>query len=109
MLLVRAQLTLADDRSLDGFVTPQHEADPESLGIMQPSVFLPSGIRCDFWDGMYKRPEERRKSLYAEMGDDPARIFPIRFRAEEGLATGRVAGSIPGFCWCPKDRVQVYY
>jgi hypothetical protein len=108
MFLVRARLTLADGRVFDGFITPQHESEKMSLGAIQPQLFLPSGVRCDFWDGMFKRDVEHRKAMYDELGDDPATIFPIQFAAEKRLATGRVTGSIPGFSWCPRDKVKVY-
>jgi hypothetical protein len=108
MFLVRAKLTLADGRVLDGFVTPQHDSEKVELGTIQPQLFLPSGIRCDFWDGMFKRDAKERKGLYDELGKDPMAIFPIKFAAERRLAKGHVAGSIPGFSWCPKDKVQVY-
>ena len=108
MLLVRAKMTLADGRSLDGFITPQHDGEPLHLGTIQPQLFLPSGRRADFWDGMFKRPGDRRDIVYSELGDDPGSIFPIQFRAVDGLATGQVSGDIPGFCWCPEDKLEVY-
>ena len=108
MFLVRATFKLADGRVLDGFVTPQIDSEPVDLGIIQPQVFLPSGTRSDFWDGMFKREAKARQIVYLELGKDPKAIFPIRFAAEEGLAMGQVAGSIPGFCWRPKNKVEVY-
>ncbi len=109
MLLVRAKMTLADGRILEGFFTPQSKKETLSLATMQPQLFLPSGKRCDFWDGMFKRPAGERKLIYQELGKDASAIFPVHFSAEKGLATGRVAGSIPGFCWCPKSKVEVYH
>jgi hypothetical protein len=110
MLLVRAKLTLADGRSFDGFCAPQHEDEPLHLGTIQPQLFLPSAERCDFWDGMFKRTDEDRLRVYQGLGEsNPAKVFPIRFAADPGLATGHVAGSIPGFCWMPKDEVKVYH
>ncbi len=108
MFLVRAKLTLADGRVLEGFVTPQIDNEPVDLGTIQPQVFLPSGTRSDFWDGMFKRDAKERKALYDELGKNPKTIFPIKFAAEKGLAKGHVSGSIPGFCWRPKNKVQVY-
>ena len=67
------------------------------------------GALGSFWNGAYKQKDEHRRVLYDELGDDPRKIFPIRFAAEPGLATGQIAGSIPGFCWQPKDKVEVYY
>ena len=108
MLLVRAMLTLADGRVLPGFVTPQFESQPLDLGTIQPQIFLPSGRRDSFWDGIVKRDPKRLKAFYAELGEDPRAIFPIQFAAEKGLAKGQVAGSVPGFCWSSKDKVKVY-
>jgi hypothetical protein len=109
MFLVRAKLIPADGRVLHGFVTPQSASEVISLGTIQPQIFLPSGTICSFWDGMFKRDAEARNILYAELGEEPGAIFPIVFAAELGLATGHVSGSIPGFCWCPKDKVEVYH
>ena len=108
MLLVRATLTLADGRTLPGFVTPQPDAEPPDLGLMQPQAFLPSGIRCDFWDGMFKRDPKERAVFYEELGHTPASIFPIAYAADSGLATGHRNGTIPGFCWRPRNAVKVY-
>ena len=108
MFLVRAKFTLAEGRVLDGFVTPQIGAKTLDLGIIQPQLFLPSGTRNDFWDGMFKRDTESRKAIYTELGKDPKAIFPIQFAAEKGLAKGHVTGSVPGFCWRPKNKVEVY-
>ncbi len=108
MLLVRAQMTLADRRSFAGFITPQHDSEPLHLGAIQPQLFLPSGTRTDFWDGMSKRTDQRRDIVYAELGRDRSAIFPIQFQAYDGLATGHISGEIPGFCWCPADTIEVY-
>jgi hypothetical protein len=58
---------------------------------------------------MFKRPDKERKAIYRELGMNPKSIFPIQFAADKGLARGQVRGSIPGFCWLPKDKVQVYF
>jgi hypothetical protein len=109
MLLVRAELALADGRKFEGFLTPQHEGEPLDLGVIQPQLFLPSGAACGFWDGMAKRRDDSRETFYAELGRDPKSIFPIDFRAVEGLAIGHVSGTIPGFCWRPTSKVKVYF
>ncbi len=108
MFLVRAALTLADGRVLEGFVTPQTRDEWMSIGFMQPNAFLPSGKSCDFWDGMSKRATERRDPIYAELGRRPEAIFPIRFEAHAGLSAGCTAGSIPGFWRQPKDTIEIY-
>lgn len=108
MLLVRSRMTLADGRSFPGFITPQHADEPLHLGAIQPQLFLPSGARTDFWDGMFKRTDDRRRLVYAELGDSPNAIFPIQFCAADDLATGHVSGEIPGFMCCPNDEIEVY-
>jgi hypothetical protein len=108
MFLVRAKLILADGRALDGFITPHLDSEAVDLGVIQPQAFLPSGTRCDFWDGMFKRDRKERDVLYNELGNDPRSVFPIKFAAESGLAKGHVSGTIHGFCWRPKEKVEVY-
>ena len=111
MLLVRAEMTLADGRLLGGFITPQHNGESPDLGTTQPQLFLPSGSRVEIWDGMFQRPLSRRTIVYDELGENPSSIFPIQFRVEDGLTTGQVSGQIPGFCWCPNgnSRIEVYF
>lgn len=109
MLLVSATFQMADGRSAKGFMTPQHIEDEADLGTTQPHMFLTSGEVASFWDGIKQQPANVRSRLYQCLGSDPKRIFPISFAADEGLATGRVSGVIPGFCWKPKDKVEVYF
>ncbi len=108
MLLVSAKMTLANGRTRDGFLTPQHDSEALNLGMIQPQLFLPSGLRVSFWDGMFKRPESQRNAVYAELGNNTEAIFRIQFQALDGLATGHVSGEIPGFCWCPEGIINVY-
>lgn len=109
MLLVRANFTLADGRQLSGFITPQDKSEPLNLGRVQPQMFLPSGKRCDSWDGMIKRSKEYRVAIYDELGHEKNAIFPIRFSAEDRFAEGQTTGLIPGFCWCFDGKVEVYF
>jgi hypothetical protein len=101
MLLVAADLTLADGTALTGFVTPAFPKDAQDsglLGFQQPQIFLPSGRRESFWDGGFSRPAEARKRFYAEWGRAPDQVFPVRFAARAGLTTGLASGEVPGFC-----------
>lgn len=109
MLLVSAVFRLADGRNAKGFMTPQHAEDAPDLGIMQPIMFLSADVAASFWDGIRQQSEKERSKFYQFFGSDPKRIFPINFDAETGLATGRASGVIPGFCWCPKGKVEVYF
>ena len=100
MLLVAADLTLADGTNLKGFLTPAFpdaQDDPALLGIIQPQIFLPSGRRESFWDGMFARSATDRDRLYADLGRTPEHVFPIRFSAKNGLTTGLASGEIAGF------------
>jgi hypothetical protein len=107
MLLVAATLTLNDGTTLDGFITPAFLKDqdrPDVLGTVQPQMFLPSGKLAGFWEGMFARPAAERAALYTDLSRPPERVFPIRFEAYPGLATGVVTGRIDGFYWQPKLR-----
>ena len=81
MLLVHAELVLADGTRLEGFVTPAVEkalAGPDAgLGLMQPQLFAPTGQRISFWDGMFARPSAQREAVYTVLGRRPAAVFPL--------------------------------
>jgi hypothetical protein len=101
MLLVAADLILADGTAYQGFITPAFPDaanDPALLGTIQPQLFLPSGRRESFWDGMFARSVEHRGRFYADLGRAADRVFPIRFRAKPGLTTGLAEGEVAGFC-----------
>jgi hypothetical protein len=100
MLLVAATLRLADGTALPGFLTPAfpEERDPvAAMGTIQPQLFLPSGRRESFWDGMFPRSDDARRAFYAELGRTPEQVFPISFLASTDLASGLVSGCIDGF------------
>ena len=101
MFLVKASLTLADGTEMSGFITPQ---DPEDsggradLGLIQPQVFLPNGKPFGFWFGILTPSQVEISAFYTTLGKSQQEVFPIIFKAKEGLATGITSGSIPGFC-----------
>ena len=99
MFLVSARLTLADGTTATGFVTPQPmSAGPHvDLGTIQPQLFLPSGTREAFWDGMIPRDATDRSAFYERIGKQAAAVFPIRFAAVPGLTNGIQQGAIEGF------------
>jgi len=107
MLLVQATFTFADGTIVPGFITPQHDQQPFDLGIIQPQIFS-SAVRHSFWDGMFQRPEEERAAFYRELNKKESQIFPIRFAAAPGLASGQVAGEIEGFYVREKGKVRCY-
>jgi hypothetical protein len=94
MFLVRATFELRNGSRYSGFITPAfHETD---LGVLQPHVFV--GERCfRFWGGMLGVPAEERQAFYSALEQLPNAVFPLRFDADSGLATGAVAGQIKGF------------
>ena len=77
---------------------PQEKQEQPDLGLIQPHLFLPSGKLVGFWFGRMTPPREQIAELYAALGKTEAEVFPLTFAAEEGLATGIVSGSVPGFC-----------
>ena len=107
MFLVRASLRLADGTEFPGFITPQqpqqNEGQPD-LGLIQPQLFLTSGKQVAFWFGVLTPSKGDISGLYASLGKTDAEVFPLTFTAEEGLATGIVSGSMPGFCSSGKGR-----
>jgi hypothetical protein len=109
MYVVQTVLTLADKSVVHGLATPQDDSEPLDLGLVQPQIFLPSGGRCSFWSGMLKKPEPDRLALYQALGKEPSSTFPIRFDMTQGLSRGHTTGVIPGFCWEPRDNIEIYY
>ena len=107
VLLVRARLAFADGTAFPGFVTPQFPKDPPDLGMQQPQMFLPVGKVRGFWCGMFEPNRGEILSFYKEVERDSARVFPIKYAAEPGLTGGLASGIIPGFCYCPADKVLI--
>lgn len=109
MYVVQTVLTLADMSVFKGFATPQDDSEQLHLGFVQPQIFLPSGGTCGFWSGMLKKPESETQALYRALSKEPSSIFPIRFAMTRGLSRGHTTGVIPGFCWEPRDTIEIYY
>ena len=114
-ILVRAKLELRSNGVYPGFFTavgetwdtPPREGlarisarygGPEIglVAVQQPRIFL-NHQQFSFWGGRSGVPIERRQEFYRLLGLTPEDIFPIRFRAEEGLATGITTGEVKGF------------
>jgi hypothetical protein len=99
MLLVRAEMTLADGSTLPGFVSPP-PARPRGIrdmGTMQPHLFGPGGDLHGFWTGITRSTPATRSRFYASLGREPSGVFPIRFRAETAHVRGGIEGQIDGF------------
>lgn len=99
LFLLRATFTLADGTALPGFVRPQAEAPPadDVLGLLQGEVFLPSGRREQFWNGLISRPPAGRAALLAELGKPAGAVFPVRVAAGRGLTRGQAAAVFEEF------------
>ncbi len=101
MLLVRASGTLADGTVLPAFLTPivekGHHGTSHPLGSMQPQLFGLTGRREAFWHGMMEPSRADLEAFYERAGRTPDQVFPIRFAADPGLATGGVSSVAEGF------------
>ena len=99
MLLVRAEMTLADGTGLPGFVTPDPGTPGQAghLGTVQPHLVAPDGRLHGFWTGGLRSSAEHRAGVYASLRRRPEAVFPLRFRADATLVRGGVEGRIDGF------------
>ena len=115
LIVVRAKLELLDKAVHLGFFTAVREGwdKPPRVGlasisaryggpeiglvaVQQPRIFL-NDQQFSFWGGRSGVPFEKRQAFYNRLGLAPESIFPIRYRAEEGLATGITSGEVRGF------------
>jgi hypothetical protein len=102
MFLVRAAFRLADGTELPGFATPADGNGAEqTLGLIQPHVFLPDGQQLGFWLGMFGEPRAEADALYAALAKDAAAVFPISFDLPGALSAGISGGRITGFYTVP--------
>jgi hypothetical protein len=100
MFLVRSEMSFADGTKFIGFITPAigpGEVAESELGTVQPYLFSKNGTFVTFWGGMFGFTDEVKKTTYDLLERTAGQIFPIRFRAESGLTTGKQVGEIRGF------------
>jgi hypothetical protein len=64
--------------------------------------------RFRFWGGMFGVPADVQQAFYSALGKGVEAVFPLRFSAEPGLATGAVAGWVEGF-YRGSQEIQVKY
>jgi hypothetical protein len=57
---------------------------------------------------MFGVPADVRRAFYSGLGKGVKAVFPSRFSAEPGLATGAVAGWVEGF-YRRSQEIQVEY
>jgi hypothetical protein len=115
IILVKAKLELADKAVHAGFFTAVREgwdipprvglasisaryggAEIGLVAVQQPRMFL-KDQQFSFWGGRSGVPLEKRQDFYKQLGLAPQSIFPIRYRAEEGLVNGITSGEVKGF------------
>ncbi len=78
------------------------------LGTQQPQIFVDDRV-FGFWGGMVGMAERAQQELYAALGKDPDAIFPLRFVANPGLASGIVEGQVDGFYRKSRDGIHVSF
>lgn len=103
MLLVRVVIELKDGSRYPGFIAPG-----SGLGAQQPQIFV-DDRRFGFWGGMVGITERAQQELYAALEKGPDAIFPLRFFANPGLATGIVEGEVDGFYKKSRDGIHVSF
>lgn len=103
VLLVRAVIELKDGSRYPGFMTPG-----SGLGTQQPQIFVDER-RFGFWGGIAGIVEQVQQELYAALEKEPGAIFPLRFVADPGLATGIVEGQVDGFYRKSRDGINVSF
>ncbi len=100
MFLIRAELKLKDGEVSPGFITPCSESEYKNendLGLIQPQMFTKKGERIGFWTGMFPIDKVQIDSIYKLINKEPDKIFPIYFKAIDGLSIGVSSGKINGF------------
>lgn len=100
MFLVKAELTFKDGEVGVGFITPCLKSEYKNendLGIIQPQIFTKNGERVGFWTGMFPIDKKQIDRIYKLMNKEPDKIFPIDFKAVDGLSIGVTSGKINGF------------
>lgn len=100
MFLIKADLKLSDGERYSGFITPCMDSDYQnenSLGLIQPQIFTKIGERIGFWTGMFPNENSEIDRFYKLMDKTQDQIFPIEFKAKDGLSNGVTSGKINGF------------
>lgn len=95
MFVVRAAFTLADGSKMTGYLTPPARGQ-DGPGILQPIIVTARG-QVRFWCGTAAPEALRLEQIYAWLGKDAKRVFPLRFESEVPLVDGPARGSVPGF------------
>jgi hypothetical protein len=107
--LVAGSFMLADGGIVEGFFdvpTPTARSEAEPLRSL-PYIFLPDGSKCGLWSSYRSAFETDRRRLYAGLGRDPAKIFPMCFRAAHGLLSIEYQGVVAGFGYFEDDLRSV--
>jgi hypothetical protein len=103
MLLVRAELKLANGKQFEGFLSPAMDdgSGDALLGSIQPQMFVTPAQRFGFWLGMFGDAKTAAEAFYATLGLERESVFPISFNAVPNLALGKANGILAGFYTIP--------
>jgi hypothetical protein len=107
MFLLKAELKLKNGEVFPGFITPCLKSvykNENDLGLIQPQIFTKKGERIGFWTGMFPIDKVQIDSFYELLNNEPDKIFPIDFKAIDGLSIGVTSGKINGFLTKGKDN-----
>ncbi len=98
IFLISATFTFKDGTKMSGFITPKNSNDTDNdLGTIQPQIFMPDGKFMGFWFGSFEPPKEVILNFYTTLNKSKEDIFPITFKAKEGVCKGVLLGKILGF------------
>ena len=73
------------------------------LALLNPTIFF-DRRPFNFHLGIPERRKNRIRQFYAAVGKKLADVFPLRFAANNGLATGIASGKLEGFFYFPMGR-----
>jgi hypothetical protein len=76
------------------------------LGTQQPQMFVGDRLFA-FWGGNGGIPSQAKQELFAALGKRPYTVFPVRFKADAGFATGIGDGQLEGFYRRDPDGIHI--
>jgi hypothetical protein len=94
IFLIAATAQLADGSTVPGFITP---AEQDEQGTLQPHITASDSPPAGFWGGAVGISDAHRERTQDLLGKTETAIFPIRFDALTGLATGVTNAIVTGW------------
>jgi hypothetical protein len=104
VLIVRARFTLADGTQFLGHMTVD-AGDAIDLSIAQPSICLASG-QVGFWFGITAPERQEIDTAYKLLDKTADQVFPLAFESDVAMTIPIIRGSIPGFLYLLRKKVQ---